>query len=199
MAFHFHKASIDELMNSNQNKSAETFKFREEEIKKADLQQVDEAFLREMGQKLELIKTELRKLNFINEELMIENELWQEQYFKLQEYIKSKDGNAINVHDIYQKNFITTINGLEAELEQKESKIANIMKSIKFYEKENAALKRELEARSQIAPSSPSFKKDYLRKLEDLEKINFHLNNELDQAMYEKRRTIIHTNTLSQK
>ena len=79
---------------------------------------------------------------------------------KLQEYMKSKERGVINVHDVYQKNFITTINDLEKELEQKETKMTNIMKNIKSFEKENVGIKKEN---------------------------NFHLNNELDQALYDKR------------
>lgn len=189
MSFHIHKASIDDHIEHN--KPTDSFKFKEEEVKKTDLQPVEENFLREMAQKLEILSLELRKVNFINEELLIENELWKEQYGKLQEYLKSKEGGTINIHDIYQENFITTINCLEKDLDQKEAKLTNIMKNIKTYEKDNANLKKELEVKQQTTSSSPTFKKDLLRKLEDLEKMNFHLNNELDQVVYDKRKATV--------
>ena len=193
MSFHIHKASIDDRIEQMHNKPGDAFK---EENKKSDLQPVDEFFLGEMARKLEILSLELNKVNFINEELIIENELWKEQYVKLQEYMKSKEGGVINAHDVYQKNFITTINDLEKDLEQKETKITNIMKNIKSFEKENAGLKKEFETKQQTQNSSPTFKKDLMRKLEDLEKMNFHLNNELDQALYDKRKNIIHKNAI---
>ena len=175
-------------MDTPQHKRPEPSKFHFEENRKSETQSIEEGLLNEMVGKLELLSLELNKLNFINDELIIENELWKEQYEKLQECAKVKEGGNFNMHDVYQENFIKTIGDLESELEQKETKITGVMKNMKVLEKENANLKKELEGKQQLA-SSPR-KKDLVRKVEDLEKMNFHLNNELDQVIYEKKKNI---------
>ena len=190
---HTHKASIDEHIDLY--KPPEPSKFCLEELRKSENQSLVEGFISELGQKMELLSFELKKLNFINDELLIENELWKEQYIKLQEAVKMKEsGGNLKMHDIYQQNFITTINTLETEVEQKETKIANIMRNIKNFEKENGIMKKDIEIKANVS-SSPTMKKDLMRKLEDLEKMNFHLNNELDQVLYEKRKNLVN-NTL---
>lgn len=186
---HFHKSSIDEHIIDHPNKHLiEQSKFSLEEVKRTESQSMEENFLSDLIRKLDCLSLELVKINHINEELIIENELWKDQYQKMKQISESKDsGSDVKMHDIYQKNFITTLGSMENELKLKETKLANLIKNIKFYEKENADLKRHFEGKMGVS-GSPSMKKDLLKKYEDLEKMNYHLTNELDQVNYEKKK-----------
>lgn len=198
---HIHKFSIDEHITDSHAKH-EPSKFSLEEMKKTESQGPEEGFLCELLTKIEILSLELRKMHQINEELLIENELWKEQYQKLQHSVASakEQGEALKMHDIYQQNFITTLNSMENELNSKENKLAHIGKNIKIAEKENLHLKKELENSSlKAGGGSPTVKKDLLRKIEDLEKMNFHLNNELDQASYEKKKNLLSINSINNR
>lgn len=194
-SYHIHKFSIDDhITDSHIHMKPEPSKFSLEEMKKTESQGPEEGFLYELLTKIEVLSLEFRKMNQINEELLIENELWKEQYQKLQQSLNTakEQGETLKMHDIYQQNFITTLNLMENELKNKENKLMNLGKSIKIVEKDNLNLKKELENSSlKAGGGSPIVKKDLLRKIEDLEKMNFHLNNELDQASYEKKKNML--------
>lgn len=180
-SFHqIHESSIDDRITNPNSKPQEYHKL-----------EIDESLLSETGGKLDVLSFELRKLLFINEELLFENELWKQQYQKFQDCDK---GANFNMHDIYQQNFITTINDLERDLTQKEQKLTIMTKTLKILEKENNILKSNLENKG-----SPTIKKDVVKRIEELERVNFLLNNKLDQAIFERKRNMMKLGGIFQK
>lgn len=174
---HFHKSSIDEHLDNKKKETQEIASFSDFKNQQTHEKTVEEAILSDFTTKQEHLFNEYKKVRYIVEDIMTENEVWEEQYDKLKEVLTQKEMNNLNIHELYEKNFITKITEFEQIYNSKEIEFQNLTKIIRNLERENNNLRLSLD---NVLTASPTLRKDLKKKLEELEKQNLILNNEMN-------------------